>query len=105
MLVVPEDKPKGKLAISKEKGLEGLKGTKEKALYNDSFGKQVGASALGSVTANLLISAFTREENKPVTKKDLVELFNAIRNDQIFFKNEIIKEIKDGKSPNYFNKF
>ena len=99
MLVAPDDK----LAISKDNSLEGLKGIKQEPLYNNSFGKQMGASAIGSVAANLLISAFTKEEDKPVTKKDLVELFQAIRNDQIFFKNEIIKEIKNGNNSNYFN--
>ena len=104
MLVAPEEKHKGKLELAKENSTLEMIKAPEKKLYDDSFGKQIGASALGSVTANLLINAFTRDENKPVTKKNLIELFNAIRDDQIFFKKEIIKEIKNGNKPNDFIK-
>jgi hypothetical protein len=101
MLVAPQDK-KVKLTVKSENV---LKEVEDKTGYNDSFVKQASASALGSVTANLLLNIFTKEENKPTTKKDLILLLNAIRNDQILFRNQIINEIKKNNNYSPINPF
>ncbi|MCG8894710.1 hypothetical protein G1K73_13260 [Tenacibaculum finnmarkense] len=74
----------------------------------NQFGSQVGAATLGSLAAELALNVFTKDENKPATKKDLMEVFRVLQENQFSLHNqlqktlinnqkELLKEIKNSK--------
>ncbi|MCF1192313.1 hypothetical protein LRR18_12020 [Mangrovimonas sp. AS39] len=56
-------------------------------------------AALGTALANTLGKAFTKEENKPATKKDLLEILKAINGRYHLIKN--LAPLSDGRKPYY----
>ncbi|MEX6627638.1 hypothetical protein [Tenacibaculum salmonis] len=63
----------------------------------NQFGSQLGAATLGSLAAELALNVFTKDENKPATKKDLMEVFIAIQKDQISLHNQLKKILSDNQ--------
>lgn len=70
---------------TQDKGLSGLDNINNSLKEpKNSFVSQLGAAALANLGTELAINIFTREENKPATKKDLIELskmFQKNKND------------------------
>ncbi|NIK93243.1 hypothetical protein GZ212_13860 [Mangrovimonas sp. CR14] len=56
-------------------------------------------AAIGTLAVNTLVNAFTKNENKPATKKDLVEILNALKGRYHIIKN--LAPLSDGKKPYY----
>jgi len=74
----------------------------------NQFGSQLGAATLGSLAAELALNVFTKDENKPATKKDLMEVFRVLQQNQFSLHNqlqkilsnnqkELLKEVKKSK--------
>ncbi|MCD8455177.1 hypothetical protein LNJ08_12330 [Tenacibaculum finnmarkense genomovar ulcerans] len=96
--------------VVENKGLSGSDNNENSLKeFKNQFGSQLGASVLGSLASELLMKTFTKNENNPVTKKDLVEVLRIIQKDQINMHNslqktlmnnkkELIEEIKNNKN-------
>ncbi|MCF1423241.1 hypothetical protein [Mangrovimonas futianensis] len=56
-------------------------------------------AAIGTLTVNALSNLLTKEENKPATKKDLVEILKALKGRYHIIKNG--EPLADGKKPYY----
>ncbi|MCF1192329.1 hypothetical protein LRR18_12105 [Mangrovimonas sp. AS39] len=59
----------------------------------------VANAAIGTFTVNTLSNLFTKEENKPATKKDLVEILKALKGRYHIIKNG--EPLGDGRKPYY----
>lgn len=94
LLIAPEEKKKGLVVKDDKIALSGSI-PQNKADYKDSFTKQTAAAVTGNVIANKLINLFTKDENKPATKKDLVNLFYAIQKEQQDYYELIRNQIKE----------
>ena len=56
-------------------------------------------AAIGTLAVNTLIGALTNNENKPATKKDLVEIVKALKGRYHLVKNG--EPLADGRKPYY----
>ena len=69
---------------TQDKGLSGLDNINNSLKEpENSFISQLGASVLANASTELAINLFTKEENKPVTKKDIIDLIKFIQKNQI----------------------
>ncbi|MFV8441865.1 hypothetical protein [Flavobacterium sp. LB2P44] len=59
----------------------------------------VGNAAAGTIAVNLAASIFTKEENKPATKKDIKEIKNLLMTRYHSIKNAPIRS--DGARPHF----
>ncbi|MCG8253185.1 hypothetical protein [Tenacibaculum finnmarkense] len=111
-LVAPSDPFESEII---NKGLSGVNNNASNLKEpKNQFGSQVGAATLGSLAAELALNVFTKDENKPATKKDLMEVFRILQENQFSLHNqsqktlinnqkELLKEIKKSKGSVGFN--
>ncbi|WP_233886201.1 hypothetical protein [Tenacibaculum piscium] len=90
-LVAPADSFESEII---NKGLSGVNNNASNLKEpKNQFGSQVGASTLGSLAAELALNVFTKDENKPATKKDLMEVFRVLQENQFSLHNQLQKTL------------
>lgn len=74
------------------KGLSGVKNNESSLKESkNQFGSQVGAAALANLGTELIKNILIKDENKPATKKDLMEVFRVLQQNQFSLYNQLQK--------------
>lgn len=94
-LVAPADPFESEII---NKGLSGVKNV-ESVLKEpkNQFGSQVGAAALANLGTELIKSILIKDENKPATKKDLMEVFRVLQQNQFSLYNQLQKTLSNNQ--------
>ncbi|WP_233886221.1 hypothetical protein [Tenacibaculum piscium] len=83
---------------TQDKGLSGLYNIDNSLKEpKNQFGSHLGASVLANIGTDLATNLFTKEENKPVTKKDIIDLIKFIQKNQMNTSIKLQKLIDNQK--------